>query len=346
MHQGVARRNLFAEDSVMRLLSPSSRFALLLASCVALACVRPEWCNAQVARIELHPIQTMTLTDEQVLTGAHDGKPATIAGELRIPRVGTDRLPAVLIVHGSGGIGANYERWSAELNGVGIATFIIDGFTGRGIASTVEDQEQLGRLAMIYDVYRALAVLAAHPRIDPGRIAILGGSRGGQIALYAGLKRFQRAYGPPGVEFAAYLVLYAPCNSRYIDDTDVSDRPIRLFHGDADDYDPLAPCRAYVERLRAAGKDAQLAEYPDTHHLFDNPRFSTTPTLWPRAQTTRRCILKEEPMGRIINAETGQLFTYADSCVERGVHIAYNPAAYAAAVRAVKEFLRGTFKLN
>ena len=215
----------------MRLFSPFSRFALSIASCVAFAWVRPEWCNAQIARIELHPIQTVTLTDEQVLTGARDGKPATIAGELRIPRVNTDRLPAVVLVHGSGGIGANYDRWSAELNGLGIATFIIDGFTGRGIASTVEDQEQLGRLTMINDVYRALAVLAAHPRIDPARIAILGGSRRGQIVVYASLKRFQRAYGRPGVEFAAYLPLYAPCNTTYIEDTDVSDRPIRLFTG-------------------------------------------------------------------------------------------------------------------
>src|SRR5260370_9085129 len=192
----------------------------------------------------------MTLSDEQVLTGAHDGKPATIAGELRIPRVGTDRLPAVVLVHGSGGVGANYDRWSAELNGLGIATFLIDGFTARGIASTVEDQEQLGRLTMIYDVYRALAVLAAHPRIDPTRIAILGGSRGGQIALYASLRRFQRAYGPPGVEFAAYVPLYAPCNTTYIHHTDVSAKPIRLFHGDAHHSVPATPCRWSSDRPR------------------------------------------------------------------------------------------------
>lgn len=330
----------------MPLSSTLSRFALPTALCAALVCLRPERCKAQIARIELHPIESLTLSDQEILTGAKDGKPVTIAGELRIPGVGTDRLPAVVIVHGSGGIGANYDRWSEELNRLGIATFIIDGFTGRGIVSTIEDQEQLGRLTMIYDVYRALAVLATHPRIDPTRIAILGGSRGGQIALYASLERFHRAYGQPGVAFTAYLVLYPPCNTTYINDTDVSDRPIRLFQGSADDYDPVAPCRAYVARLRAAGKDVQLTEYPDAHHAFDNPLYSTTPTPLSRAQTTRRCVLKEEPKGRIINAETGQPFTYADPCVERGVHVAYNPAAQAAALRSVKEFLRATFKLN
>jgi len=323
-----------------------SPFGVPIIACALLVGLSPQKATAQVARIEVHPIETLTLTDQQVLTGAKDGKKVIIAGELRIPRAGADRMPAVVIVHGSGGIGGNYDRWSQELNGVGIATFVIDGFTGRGILSTVEDQEQLGRLTMIYDVYRALALLTAHPRIDRARIALLGGSRGGQIALYASLKRFQRAYGLAGVEFAAYLPLYAPCNTTYIDDIDVSDRPIRLFHGSADDYDPVAPCRAYVERLRGPGRNVELTEYPDAQHVFDNPLFSTTPVWWPQAQTTRRCTLKEEPLGRIIDAETHRPFTYADPCVERGVHVAYNPSAHAAAIHAVKEFLRTTFKLN
>jgi acetyl esterase/lipase len=108
----------------------------------------------------------------------------------------------------------------------------------------------------------------------------------------------------------------------------------------------VTPCRAYVERLRAAGKDVQLTAYPGAHHVFDNPVLSATPTVLPRAQTSRRCVLKEAPEGRIINAETGQSFTWADPCVARGVHIAYNPVAYAAALRAVKDFLRSTLKLN
>jgi hypothetical protein len=88
---------------------------------------------AEAAKIELHSLQTTTLTDEQFLTGGSNGQPTTIAGELRLPRPGTERLAAMIIVHGSGGIVASDDRWSQELNEMGIATFLLDGFTGRSI---------------------------------------------------------------------------------------------------------------------------------------------------------------------------------------------------------------------
>jgi len=331
----------------MRVLSRSFRKLKLLALVgLVFAGLCTGSSSAQIARTEVHPIQTMTLTDQQFLTGTKEGKPTTVAGVLRIPRPGTDRLPAVILVHGSAGIGGNVDYWQQQLNGMGVATFIIDDFAGRGIENTNADQTKLGRLSAIIDVYRALALLAAHPRIDPNRIAVMGFSRGALVALDASLTRFQNMYAQEGLSFAAYLAFYTPCNTRYLDDEAVSNKPIRLFHGTADDYVLIAPCRAYVERLRKAGKDVQLTEYPDAHHVFDNPLLKETPVAFSTWQTTRRCTLKEESPGRIINAETKQPFTYADPCVEYGPHIAYNPAALNAATQAVKDFLRGTFSLK
>jgi dienelactone hydrolase len=279
------------------------------------------------------------------LTGAKDGPPVVIAGELRLPGPGTDRLPAVVLVHGSGGVNAKVDRWSQELNGIGVATFIFDSFTARGIVNTTTNQAQLGGLAMLNDAYRALELLSKHPRIDPARIGIMGFSRGGRVALYASLKRFQRLHGPADVEFAVYLPFYAPCNTTYIDDGEVSDRPIRLFHGAADDYVPVAPCRAYVERLRQGGKDVQLTEYPDAHHGFDNPILKA-PVSLPWAQTGRRCTLEEKPVGQLINYQTAQPFSLNDPCIERGATVAYNAQAHSEALKAVKDFLTMSFNLK
>jgi dienelactone hydrolase len=298
------------------------------------------------ARTELRPIETLTLTDQQFLTGDKNGKATLIAGELRFPQsASSGRLPAVVLLHGSGGPGGGHELWAKHFNEMGIASFLIDSFSGRGLTGTSADQALLGRFNMILDAYRGADVLAAHPRIDPVRIAVIGFSRGGQSALYSSLTRFQQTWAPR-VTFAAHIPLYASCNPTLIGDTEVSAVPIRLFHGAADDYVPVAPCRAYVERLRAAGRDVQLTEFAGAHHSYDNPLGPKVPTVGRGSQSVRACTLKEEPRGMIINAATGRPFSYKDPCVETDPHLGYDEPAAQATRLAVKQLLRTTFKLE
>jgi dienelactone hydrolase len=298
-----------------------------------------------VARIEVQPIQTVTLNTAQILTGDMKGRPTTLAGELRIPKSGSDRLPAVILIHGSGGVSSNVDAWAKDINSLGIAAFILDTFSGRGIVNTLSDQSQLDSLAMVIDAYQALALLAQHPRIDPERIAVMGFSKGAVPAVYSSNERFRKLYDPVRVGFAAHIGLYTPCNVQYRDDDRVTGAPIRLFHGIADDYVAIGPCRAYVDRLKAAGVNAALTEYPDAFHAYDMTAFST-PIELPQAQTTRNCMLREGDNGQILNAKTGAVYTLNDTCVEHGPHIGYNQAAYQATVKAVREFLLATFKLS
>jgi dienelactone hydrolase len=297
------------------------------------------------ARTELRSIETLTLTDQQFLTGDKNGKPVTIAGQLRFPQGASGRLPAVMLLHGSGGPNAGHELWSKQFNEMQVASFLVDSFSGRGLTSTATNQALLGRFNMVLDAYRALDILANHPRIDPTRIAVMGFSRGGQGALYSSLKRFQQAWSLR-LTFAAHIPLYASCQATIVGDTDLSPAPIRQFHGAADDYVPVAPCRAYFERLRAAGRDVQLTEYPDAHHSYDNPLGSKTPRVAKGSQSVRACKLKEEPLGTIINAESGRPFTYLDPCVQTDPHTGYNEAAASATRKAVKDFVRTVFKLE
>jgi dienelactone hydrolase len=291
---------------------------------------------------EVYPVQTVTLGTADFLLGKKDGKPTMIAGELRIPKPGTDRLPAVVLVHGSGGIGFNSGMWVDELNKAGLATFVVDSFTGRGITQTVTDQSQLSSYAMMNDAFAALAVLARHPRIDPGKIAVMGFSKGAVPSIYASMNRFQSAYASDGAGFAAYIGFYTPCNVALIDDEKVGTRPIRLYHGVADDWVPVGPCRDYVARLKKAGADISLVEYPGAYHAFDNQMIPGTMQL-PQALTARKCRFEEKQPGVIINNDTGQPATANDACIERGATIAYNAEATAAARKDVVEFLTNLF---
>ena len=295
-----------------------------------------------IFRTEVYPVQTVTLSTADFLLGKKDGKPATIAGELRIPKPGTDRLPAVVLVHGAGGVGFNVGMWAGELNKAGFATFVPDSFTGRGITNTIFDQAQLSAFTMINDTFAALAVLAKHPRIDPGKIAVVGFSKGAVPALYASMTRFQSAYAPEGASFAAYIGFYTPCNTAMIDDEKVSAKPIRLYHGIVDDWVSIGPCRDYVARLQKVGANVSLVEYPGALHAFDNQIIPGTMQMQ-AATTERKCRFEEKQQGVIINRDTGQPATVNDTCIERGVTIAYNAVATDAARKDVVEFLSNLF---
>src|SRR5258708_5620331 len=91
------------------------------------------------ARTEVRAIETLTLTDQQFLTGDKNGKSVAIAGQLRFPQGASGRLPAVILQHGSGGANGGHELWAKTFNNMGIAPFLVDSFSGRGIVSTRPD---------------------------------------------------------------------------------------------------------------------------------------------------------------------------------------------------------------
>ena len=308
---------------------------------VLLACA-PRLAHAQT-RFELRPVETVTLSTQQILLGDKNGKPVMLAEELRIPTLGTDRLPAVILMHSAGAINPATDRWAQEFNNMGIATLMVDSFSGRGFY-TPADQSKLDPLGMMIDAYRALESLALHPRIDSSRIAVMGFSKGGTAAVYSSNERFRKLYGPPNVEFAAHIGLY-PQYYMLHDDDKVTGKPIRLFHGIADDLTSIEPGRAYVERLKAAGVDVALTEYRDTYHAYDF-FWRKEPFKFPQLPTDRNCPLVEGDGGQLLNGKTGKPFD-RNLCMEKEVTGAYyNEEATVATTKAVKEFLVATFHLK
>lgn len=313
-------------------------WAGLLAACgyLALGSASAQW----PSRIEILPVPSQTVSGDGFLRGGTHGSEVMLGGELRLPLRAVGKVPAVILIHGSGGIGAGPDFWARTLNDAGIAAFILDSFSARGIVSTVEDQGQLNSLSMTVDAYRALDVLAKHPRIRADRIAVMGFSKGAVSAVYSAMDRFRVAYGgTAGNRFAAHIGFYTPCNVAYEGDTTVAPVPIRLFHGISDDYVNVVPCRAYVARLKQAGVDVSLTEYPNSQHGFDSP---TSPVLFavPRAQSTRNCTLKEAANGQVVDAATGQPFDIKSSpCVAIGAHVGHNVEATEQARVAVLAFV-------
>jgi dienelactone hydrolase len=294
-----------------------------------------------IARIELHQFASTTLPDTERLAGRKEGSPVTIAGELRIPTLGKDKLPAVVLLQGGAGILGFVDDWARELNGMGIATFIPDSLTGRGLDSILK----IGRLAAMDDAYRSLDLLVKHPRIDANRIAVMGFSAGGHAALYSAMTRFQRATATPGnPEFAAYIALYPPCHLGFRERQDVSSKLIRIFHGSADDVAPIEACQNYAATLSRGGKDVKLYEYAGAGHVFDWV-MQKEPRKVPDLVRSGKCRLEEGDGGAMMNLDTGKPFTPKDACVEIGTTYTYHAEAHAAARKDLREFLTTALRL-
>jgi dienelactone hydrolase len=314
-----------------------------------LACVETSAQSAPkdvAARVEIYPIPSLTISDQQFLTGDANGKPVIVGGEFRIAQ-GDGRLPVVVLMHGSSGVGASIEPWVRQFNAMGISTFVIDGFSGRGLTAVGPNQALLGRLNLILDIYRSLDILAKHPRVDPDRIVLMGFSRGGQATLYASLDRFNKLWNKSGVQFAGYIPFYPDCSTSYLTDTEVAARPIRIFHGTPDDYNPVASCKAYVARLQDANRDVVLTEYPDSQHAFDTGLLGiNNVAVSVNAQTARHCHIKEGEGGVLMNDDTKAPFGYKDACIELNPHVGGNTTTAEQARKAVTDFLRELFKLG
>jgi dienelactone hydrolase len=290
-------------------------------------------------------VQSLTLPENRFITLTREGEPATIWGELSFPAEGPAPFPAVVLAHGCGGVGPAVRGWAKELGGMGVATFAIDSFGGRGIRETCTGQNSINRGSRLVDVYRGLELLSTHPRIDSSRIALMGFSQGGGVTLLARHLRFQRLWLSAQHDFAAYLAFYpATCNRIFLQETELSSRPLRIFQGTADDWTPIGPCRDYVKKISAAGKDVELFEYAGAHHSFDNPSLPAA-RFRPDVFNGSNCSYVEGEPGRfqVSHRETGKPSSSENSCRKRGATIGYHPAAHRQAIEDVRAFLKKIF---
>jgi len=234
-----------------------------------------EW-KGEGTKIEFQSIPVITIKD--FLNGKVPEKTKTIWGTLNFPANAPDKnVPVMVILHGGGGIFVWAEHWVKTFNSIGLATFVVDSNWARrnckkdnNFKKAIKWCADIHRgMNRIVDGYRALEFLSKHPRINPDRIGCLGISLGARGCLYVNVKRFQNMWGMPGLDFAASVPFYPPCNVIWNEDDEITDTPIRIHIGELDTYLPFDSCVNYVDRLKAKGKDVDIKVYPDAHHGFD-----------------------------------------------------------------------------
>src|SRR3954463_6200220 len=96
-----------------------------------------------------------------------------LSGELKFPE-GAGPFPAVVLAHGCAGNQYVEPVWGPFLRSAGYATFNIDSLRGRSLTEVCTQPNALSPAQRVPDVYGALRLLAANPKVDAKRVALMG----------------------------------------------------------------------------------------------------------------------------------------------------------------------------
>lgn len=226
----------------------------------------------------------------------------TISGQLSVPRR-SGRFPLVVLAHGYESpatyrSGVALAREAAYLAARGYVVLLID-YRNHGDSDRDSNEPVAEPLGYPEDVVNAVlaARRASLPFVDTDRVAVLGRSMGGGVALAAVAAR---------PDLVDALVLYSPVSSDAADtyrrwasgQLDLAGRvratygtprqnprfwrrasvrnylgrvdvPVQVHHGAADEVCPVSWSRSTVTALREAGQTVEYFEYPGEGHRFE-----------------------------------------------------------------------------
>jgi dienelactone hydrolase len=221
------------------------------------------------------------------------GMPVTISAlYFRAAANATGKTPAVVALHGCGGMYGSTPAWRDRLTprhqamadllvAEGYAVLFPDSFNPRGrreICSLKAGSQGITQDHRRLDVLAALEFLRTRPEVDGTRVALLGWSHGGSATLASINRRhpvvaqFLAAAAPGDRFYRTAVALYPGCVESmrtrfgYAPATEVS-----IFIGESDDWTSPKPCVALGERMAAAREPLQVRTYRDTYHGFDAP---------------------------------------------------------------------------
>jgi dienelactone hydrolase len=207
-------------------------------------------------------------------TAAVDVTFPDIKGQLLLPGHlyrpdGPGPFPAVVALHGCGGIGPHLHRWAQTLQQWGYVALLVDSFSPRGKTnicdSTLSVDPQYARMP---DAYAAKAYLASQSFVDGNRVGLMGWSHGGRTTLYAVDNIYLDRINP--APFKAAIAWYPGCLLRLLQ----VNAPLLILIGEEDDWTLTSRCKDMMSQSEQWGSKTAygvtLQVYPEAHHGFDS----------------------------------------------------------------------------
>ncbi len=198
--------------------------------------------------------------------------------ELRLPEGADGPVPAVILLSGCGGVRDVQDVYAREANAEGWAALIVDSHSLRGIGLSgarllVCTGARMRGQARADDVFAALELLRADPRIDARRLALTGWSHGGWTVLdaMASVEAGERGETPFAGVGGAFLI-YPYCGQiiRARRDPVGAHFPVESILAGRDAIADHRACERLFERQRASGARIRPSVlFEEATHAFD-----------------------------------------------------------------------------
>lgn len=272
-------------------------------------------------------------------------------------------VPAMVIMHGSGGIKEGREyRYAALFAENGIASLVIDYYAPRGVTEDtpyVMKTMAATEVDVMSDAYSALKILGTHPAIDASRIGVTGYSYGGMGTRYVLDNRLKNIMAPDVPPFALHMDIYGPCHQT-LGHLGTTGAPYLAIHGNKDNSVDPELCQEVYRGIEAGGSEVESLVIPGAGHAWENAdpisefggsyvrgcKFSfdengtflvdgNSGRFQPTPEMTR-------PQRAMVRAGLGEL---AGSCVGQGYIVGNNPEADNISKAKQLEFMKRVFGL-
>lgn len=168
--------------------------------------------------------------------------------------------PAVIVLHGCGGVDDFHREWAKRLVKWGYLAIIPDSFgpRGRGSLCDVEPAKRIYPGTRMYDVSATAKWLSTQPDVQHDKVAVLGFSMGGEVVMW-GVQHRNHLWRDYGIKAAiAYYPWCTPDRQREIA------IPTLLQMGEKDDWNSVPNCKAISNQPLL-----EAHFFPDSYHDFD-----------------------------------------------------------------------------